>query len=360
MDSKGGFVPLPTILNNKTVDPQNGDSTKVIQLETAMGAAIECFAGAKAVCVDRSRFAPVKKCSDLLLLRSDAYMVNDENVLVLNPLCKGTAPIVDLDSKKYKLVQNLEAATRGGYPSLVKCKKLSVKGEVHLTSGSVFEGEVSISNTSDEPKVLTAGALCNTAVDLAEAPGLDLSSLPQCLRPHLRARNPVPGLRKKVKQFQEGLYLHNFVQATFNALPDYGTDLTSGGLLLGGDGRYYNDKALQVIIKMAVANGVKRIAIGKDGLLSTPAVSAIIRERGPIWKKNFGSLSSLPLTTQVAPARTSGSSTTVRMGDLLLRSLQMLYLILPRLSAVSRSVKTSLILISPRLAHKSLRALAVM
>lgn len=86
-----------------------------------------------------------------------------------------------------------------------------------------------------------------------------------------------------------GLYLHNFVQSTFNALPACGTDLTDGALLLGGDGRYYNDVAIQVIIKMAVANGVNRIVIGENGLLSTPAVSAIIRERGPVWKKNFGS-----------------------------------------------------------------------
>jgi phosphoglucomutase len=264
MEARGGFVPLPTILNNKTVDPQNGDSTKVIQLETAMGAAIECFSGAKAVCVDRSRFAPVKKCSDLLLLRSDAYIVNQENVLVLNPSCGGTAPIVDLDSKKYKLVRNLEAATLGGYPSLVGCKKLSIKGEVYLTSGSVFEGEVSITNPSGEPKVLPAGVLTDSSVDLGGAPGLGPvkpSTVPTI--PFEGQKPGTSGLRKKVKQFQEGLYLHNFVQATFNALPEYGTDLTSGGLLLGGDGRYYNDKALQVIIKMAAANGVKRIAIGK-------------------------------------------------------------------------------------------------
>ena len=108
MVSKGGFVPLPTILNSKTVDPQNSDSQPVWQLETAMGAAIECFAGATAVCVPRNRFVPVKKCSDLVLLRSDAYTVNSKNVLVLNHSCNGKAPIIQLDDKKYKMVQNLE------------------------------------------------------------------------------------------------------------------------------------------------------------------------------------------------------------------------------------------------------------
>ena len=89
-----------------------------------MGAAIECFAGAGAVCVPRSRFAPVKKCSDLLLLRSDAYEVNAQSVLVLSAACNGVAPIVDLDDKKYKLVQHLEAATGAGYPSLKGCRKV--------------------------------------------------------------------------------------------------------------------------------------------------------------------------------------------------------------------------------------------
>jgi hypothetical protein len=105
-----------------------------------MGAAIESFQGASAVVVPRSRFAPVKKCSDLLLLRSDAYLVDDSSVLVLNEKCNGVAPIVDLDDKKYKLVQHLEAATQAGYPSLVNAKKFSVKGEVWLSSRNIIKG----------------------------------------------------------------------------------------------------------------------------------------------------------------------------------------------------------------------------
>ena len=172
MDAKGGFVPLPTILNGKTVDPQQGDSTPVWQLETAMGAAIECFKGAGAIMVPRSRFAPVKKCSDLLLLRSDAYQVDSENVLVLNPACRGIAPIVALDDKKYKLVQHLEAATQGGYPSLVSCTKLEIKGEVWLSRGNVFKGTVSVLNSSSEPKILPDGVYEDTVVDLTNSPSL--------------------------------------------------------------------------------------------------------------------------------------------------------------------------------------------
>ena len=104
VDSNGGFIPLPMIKIKKTVDPKDGDSQKVVQLETAMGAAIECFKGASAIVVPRSRFAPVKKCSDLFLLRSDAYLVDDNFLPVLSPECGGKAPIINLDRKKYEFV----------------------------------------------------------------------------------------------------------------------------------------------------------------------------------------------------------------------------------------------------------------
>lgn len=236
----------------------------------------------------RERFAPVKKCSDLLLLRSDAYTVDSANVLVLSPLC-ASAPIVELDDKKYKMVQQLDAATQGGIPSLVACRKLSIKGEVWLCAGNVFQGAVSVVNSSSEPKVLPAGVYADTTVDLTNAPGLGP------LRPYSLATTPfkdqkpgTSGLRKKTKVFEDGLYLHNFVQATFNALVASGTDLSDGALLVGGDGRYLNEKAIQVIVQMAAANGVRRVVVGQHGLLSTPAVSAIIREAGPQWKKSYG------------------------------------------------------------------------
>ena len=290
MDSKGGFVPLPTILNGKTVDPQQDSSTPVWQLETAMGAAIECFKGAAAIMVPRSRFAPVKKCSDLLLLRSDAYLVDAQNVLILNPSCEGVAPIIDLDDKKYKLVQHLEAATQGGYPSLVKCKKLSVKGEVWFSSRNIFAGTVSVVNNSSEPKILPPGIYSDTTVDVTSFEGLGpLKPSNLSTTPFSDQKPGTSGLRKKTKVFCTGLYLHNFVQATFNALIQNGVDLSDGSLLIGGDGRYFNNEAIQIISKISVANGVKRLVIGQHGLLSTPAVSAIIREKSPGWNKPFGS-----------------------------------------------------------------------
>jgi phosphoglucomutase len=85
------------------------------------------------------------------------------------------------------------------------------------------------------------------------------------------------GLRKKVKVFTQPHYLHNFVQATLNALS---ADKVRGAtLVVSGDGRYYSKDAIQIIIKMAAANGVRRVWVGLNGLMATPAVSAVIRER---------------------------------------------------------------------------------
>lgn len=82
------------------------------------------------------------------------------------------------------------------------------------------------------------------------------------------------GLRKKVKIFQKTPYLENFVQSIFNSLDDFQGKI----LVLGGDGRYFNRQAIQIIIKMATANGFGELIIGRGGLLSTPAASNIIRK----------------------------------------------------------------------------------
>ena len=82
------------------------------------------------------------------------------------------------------------------------------------------------------------------------------------------------GLRKKVKVFQQNHYLENFVQSIFDAIDG----LTGKTLVLGGDGRFYNKTAIQIIAKMAAANNCSKLIIGQNGLLSTPAASAIIRK----------------------------------------------------------------------------------
>ncbi len=84
------------------------------------------------------------------------------------------------------------------------------------------------------------------------------------------------GLRKDVGRFQEPCYLENFVQSIFNVV----RELDGGSLVIGGDGRFYNREAIQVILKMAVANNVARILVGRGGIMSTPAVSCVIRKSG--------------------------------------------------------------------------------
>ena len=288
IDANGGYIPLPMIMNKKTVDPKDDTSTNVLQLETAMGAAIECFDGASAIVVPRTRFAPVKKCDDLLLLRSDAYLIQDFRP-VLNPACvNGVAPVVSLDSKLYKLVGNLEDATMGGIPSLVNCSRLTIKGLVRMSKKTKFVGDVSIKNTSSESKYVPAGEVSGE-YDLTESVGLGQLHPTTVKTTPISGQKPgTSGLRKKTKEFIGENYLNNFVQATFDAIKASGTDVSVGTLVVGGDGRYYNPEAIQTIIKMGVANGVRRFWIGQNGLLSTPAVSAIIRERGPGWQKAFG------------------------------------------------------------------------
>jgi UDP-N-acetylglucosamine pyrophosphorylase len=160
----GGTIRLPTIQNRKTVDPQDARSAKVVQLETAMGAAIECFDGAGAAVVPRTRFAPVKTCADLLMLRSDAYVLGEDGRPVLADRAK-PAPVVTLDPAHFKFVQQLEAATAQGVPSLAACARLSVAGPVAFAAGVVFQGSVEVVNRSAETRTVPAGVHTGT-VDL--------------------------------------------------------------------------------------------------------------------------------------------------------------------------------------------------
>ncbi|MCB1862749.1 MAG: alpha-D-glucose phosphate-specific phosphoglucomutase, partial [Gammaproteobacteria bacterium] len=91
--------------------------------------------------------------------------------------------------------------------------------------------------------------------------------------PFTDQRPGTSGLRKKVKMFQQTGYLENFVQSIFDTQPD----LAGGTLALGGDGRYYNRTAIQIILRMAAANGVAKVLVGRGGILSTPAASHVIR-----------------------------------------------------------------------------------
>ena len=108
---------------------------------------------------------------------------------------------------------------------------------------------------------------------------MDVLSVP--VSPFPGQRPGTSGLRKKVAVFREPGYLEAFVQSIFDALPEaVGRGVAGETLVLGGDGRFFNDRALQTIVRLAAGNGVGRLIVGRGGLLSTPAASALIRERG--------------------------------------------------------------------------------
>jgi len=165
MDANAGVLPLPVIKNGKTVDPRDKKSTKVLQLETAMGAAIASFEGAGAILIPRTRFAPVKTTNDMLALMSDAYEVTPDFRMTLKAEREGNPPDVKLDGA-YKFVDALQALVPNGAPSLIGCKKIAVEGKVEFAAGVVCKGAVKFVNTGDEKKVVAAGTYEDTTVEL--------------------------------------------------------------------------------------------------------------------------------------------------------------------------------------------------
>ncbi len=163
--ASGGSLPLPMIRNKKTVDPRDKHSPAVYQLETAMGAAIECFPDAMAVDVPRSRFAPVKTTGDLLALRSDAYEITRDGHVALAAELGEVPPHIELD-EHYKVVDQLEAALAGGVPSLRRCRSLRITGAVCFSRDVRFEGEVKIHNSSETPCAIPAGTYRDQTLNL--------------------------------------------------------------------------------------------------------------------------------------------------------------------------------------------------
>jgi UTP--glucose-1-phosphate uridylyltransferase len=143
LDARGGVLGLPIIVNRKTVDPSDSSSPAVVQLETAMGAAVGVFEGARALHVPRRRFAPVKTTNDLLALRSDAYVLGDDYRVELAPE-REDPPVIDLDSAYYKLIGDFEQRFPAGAPSLVACERLVVTGDVTFGRGVVVRGAVTV------------------------------------------------------------------------------------------------------------------------------------------------------------------------------------------------------------------------
>ena len=154
LDQTDGVLDLPLIRNVKTVDPQDSSSPEVIQIEAAMGAAVQVFTDARSILVNRSRFVPVKTTNDLLVLRSDQYDLDDDARLHASP--RRTEPedtFVDLDPEFYKLMQNFELRFPDGPPSLLDCQRLVVQGDITFGPGVVLHGEVGLDAARDGARI---------------------------------------------------------------------------------------------------------------------------------------------------------------------------------------------------------------
>jgi UTP--glucose-1-phosphate uridylyltransferase len=160
LDANDGLIELPLIVNRKTVDPRDPSSTPVLQLESAMGAAVGVFEGAQVLEVPRTRFAPVKTTDDLLVLRSDVYEMDED--CFLSPA--RPRPFVALDKRAYAMLEDFERRFPDGAPSLREADRLEVDGDVVFGAGVRVRGSVRIENAGRPQARVPDGALLEGAV----------------------------------------------------------------------------------------------------------------------------------------------------------------------------------------------------
>ncbi|MBL7070164.1 MAG: UTP--glucose-1-phosphate uridylyltransferase, partial [Candidatus Omnitrophica bacterium] len=169
--AQNNVLRLSLIKNSKTVDPRDDKSLKVYQLETAMGAAISVFKGATAMRVFKTRFAPVKSCSDLLGLWSDCYKLTPEGLIVLNPARKIKLPVVVILDSHYKMIDQLQARFPHGAPSLVNCGSLTINGDVLFGPNVTIQGEnITITNSTNKQVTIPAGEIITGDKNIASSP----------------------------------------------------------------------------------------------------------------------------------------------------------------------------------------------
>ncbi len=147
LDVRDGILGLPLIRNVKSVDPGDPRTPKVVQIETAMGAAIEVFEGAQLIEVGRDRFVPVKTTNDLLVLRSDVYDLGQDFVL---DLAAEEIPYVELDTDHYQLVREFDKRFPEGAPSLQKATSFKVGGDWTFGHGVQVVGDVELESSKAE------------------------------------------------------------------------------------------------------------------------------------------------------------------------------------------------------------------
>jgi len=157
LERTGGVLELSLIVNRKTIDPRDSSSPPVLQLESAMGSAVQSFQGAQLLCVPRTRFVPVKTTNDLLVLRSDVYTIGDGMIVEPIPERAGRLPFVDLDKRFYGVIDEFEARFPSGAPSLRAAERLVVEGDVTFGAGLVVRGAAELE--TDTPLRIEDGAV---------------------------------------------------------------------------------------------------------------------------------------------------------------------------------------------------------
>ncbi len=162
MRARDGVLGLPIIVNRKNVDPTRPDSPKIIQIESAMGTAVEAFEGSVALRVPRTRFRPVKTTKELLLLRSDVFELDEQSRVVSQ--IEHAEPRIGLDSH-YAFVADFDERFPQGVPSLRECTSFSVEGDVTFGADVAAVGAVEV--VADAPATITDGTRLNGRTELA-------------------------------------------------------------------------------------------------------------------------------------------------------------------------------------------------
>lgn len=165
LDEREGILGLPLIRNVKPVDPADPSSPEVIQIETAMGAAIEIFDGARLIEVGRDRFIPVKTTNDLLILRSDVYEIGADFALTQ---VAADVPYVDLDSGYYRTIHEFDQRFPDGEPLLSRSTALRIRGDWTFGRGVQVVGDVELEGRG--PQRVPAGEVLGSP---AADPGAD-------------------------------------------------------------------------------------------------------------------------------------------------------------------------------------------
>jgi UTP--glucose-1-phosphate uridylyltransferase len=161
---KRSIVDLPMIRNEKFLDPRDTSSPVVYQIESAMGAAISLFSEATAVVVPATRFMPVKRCEELLVLRSDRFTLADDYVMRPSAISTSQPVSVSLDPKHFGTIDLLNQRFAAGVPSLAGCSSLTVRGDVWFGRNITIRGDIIIENLSPRPVHLPDNMMINDSI----------------------------------------------------------------------------------------------------------------------------------------------------------------------------------------------------